>query len=62
MLWVIICYTLMFWVTDLQSCTVINLILLEDGIANYCSFIYVTDVIVTGGKMLLTPIYLVVWF
>ena len=44
MLWVIICYTLIFWVFNSKSCDVINLVLLVDGIDNYCSSIYVTDV------------------
>ena len=52
MLWVIICYTLMFWVIDLRSCVVINLVLLEDGIATCYSFIYVTDVIVRGEDVI----------
>ena len=47
MLWVVLCNTLMFWVINLRSYGVINLLsLLADGMANYCSFIYVTDVIV----------------
>ena len=47
-LWIIVCYTPMFWVINLRSCGVINLLpLLADGMANYCSFIYVTDAIVT---------------
>ena len=51
MLWVIVCYTLMFWVINLRSCGVINLLsLLADGMANCCSFIYVTNVIVTGVR------------
>ena len=51
MLWVIVCYTLMFWVINLRSYGVINLLcLLADGMANYCSFIYVTDAIVMGVR------------
>ena len=51
MLWVVLCNTLMFWVINLRSYGVINLLsLLADGMANYCSFIYVTDVIITGVR------------
>ena len=40
MLWVIICYTLMFWVIDLRLYVVINLVSLADGIANCIHLIY----------------------